>query len=40
MMENFKQLVAQKLQNGELEKSDLEDKQKLEQLFQSFVKEQ
>lgn len=40
MMEDFKQWVAQKLQNGELEKSDLEDKQKLEQLFQSFVKEQ
>lgn len=40
MIEDFKQWVAQKLQNGELEKSDLEDKQKLEQLFQSFIKEQ
>ena len=40
MVENFKQWVAQKLQNGELEKSDLEDNQKLEQLFQSFIKEQ
>lgn len=40
MMENFKQWVAQKLQNGELEKSDLEDQKKLEQLFQSFIKEQ
>ena len=40
MIESFKQWVAQKLQNGELEKSDLEDKQKLEQLFQSFIKEQ
>lgn len=40
IMEDFKQWVAQKLQNGELEKSDLEDKQKLEQLFQSFIKEQ
>lgn len=40
VMEAFKQWVAQKLQNGELEKSDLEDQKKLEQLFQSFVKEQ
>ena len=40
MMEDFKQWVAQKLQNGELEKSDLEDQKKLEQLFQSFIKEQ
>ena len=40
MVEDFKQWVAQKLQNGELEKSDLEDKQKLEQLFQLFIKEQ
>lgn len=40
IMENFKQWVAQKLQNGELEKSDLEDQKKLEQLFQSFIKEQ
>lgn len=40
MMENFKQWIAQKLQNGELEKSDLEDQKKLEQLFQSFIKEQ
>lgn len=40
MIEDFKQWVAQKLQNGELEKSDLEDKQKLKQLFQSFIKEQ
>ena len=40
MIKDFKQWVAQKLQNGELEKSDLEDKQKLEQLFQSFIKEQ
>lgn len=40
IMEAFKQWVTQKLQNGELEKSDLEDKQKLEQLFQSFKKEQ
>lgn len=40
MIENFKQWVAQKLQNGELEKSDLEDQKKLEQLFQLFVKEQ
>lgn len=40
IIEDFKQWVAQKLQNGELEKSDLEDQKKLEQLFQSFVKEQ
>ena len=40
MMEDFKQWVAQKLQNGELEKSDLENQKKLEQLFQSFIKEQ
>lgn len=40
MREAFKQWVAQKLQNGELEKSDLEDQKKLEQLFQLFVKEQ
>lgn len=40
MIESFKQWVAQKLQNGELEKSDLEDQKKLEQLFQSFIKEQ
>lgn len=40
IVEDFKQWVAQKFQNGELEKSDLEDKQKLEQLFQSFIKEQ
>ena len=40
MMENFKQWVVQKLQNGELEKSDLKDQKKLEQLFQSFIKEQ
>lgn len=40
VMEDFKQWVAQKLQNGELEKSDLEDQKKLEQLFQLFVKEQ
>ena len=40
MMENFKQWVAQKLQNGELEKSDLKDQKKLGQLFQSFIKEQ
>lgn len=39
MIEDFKQWVAQKLQNGELEKSDLEDKQKLEQLYQTFKKE-
>lgn len=39
MVEDFKQWVAQKLQNGELEKSDLEDKQKLAQLYQSFKKE-
>ncbi len=40
IVEDFKQWVAQKLQNGELEKSDLEDQKKLEQLFQSFIKEQ
>ena len=40
IIESFKQWVAQKLQNGELEKSDLEDQKKLEQLFQSFIKEQ
>lgn len=40
MIEGFRQWVTQKLQNGELEKSDLEDKQKLEQLFQLFIKEQ
>ena len=40
IMEAFKQWVAQKLQNGELEKSDLKDQKKLEQLFQSFIKEQ
>lgn len=40
MVEDFKQWIVQKLQNGELEKLDLEDKQKLAQLYQTFIKEQ
>lgn len=40
IMEAFKQWVAQKLQNGEIQESDLEDQEKLKQLFQSFTKEQ
>lgn len=38
-MEDFKKWLSQKLSKGELEESDL-SKQKLEQLFQSFIKEQ
>lgn len=40
VMEAFKQWVAQKLQNGEIQESDLKDQEKLKQLFQSFTKEQ
>lgn len=39
IMEAFKQWVTQKLQNGELEESDL-SKEKLAQLYQTFIKEQ
>ena len=39
IMEAFKQWVTQKLQNGELKESDL-SKEKLAQLYQTFIKEQ
>lgn len=40
MLEDFKKWIIQKLQNGEISESELEDKQKLAQLYQSFKKEQ
>lgn len=40
VMEAFKQWVTQKLQNGEIQESDLKDQNKLKQLFQLFTKEQ
>lgn len=40
MLEAFKQWVAQKIQNGEVQESDLKDQNKLEQLFQIFTEEQ
>ena len=40
VMEAFKQWVTQKLQNGEIQESDLKDQTKLKQLFQLFAKEQ
>lgn len=39
MLEDFKKWLSQKLQNGELKKSDL-SKEKLAQLYQTFKKEQ
>lgn len=39
MLEDFKKWLSQKLQNGELEESDL-SKEKLAQLYQTFKKEQ
>lgn len=40
MLEDFKKWIIQKLRNGEISESELEDKQKLAQLYQSFKKEQ
>lgn len=40
VMEAFKQWVTQKLQDGEIQESDLKDQNKLKQLFQLFAKEQ
>lgn len=40
VMEDFKKWVTQKLRNGEISESELEDKQKLVQLYQTFKKEQ
>lgn len=40
VMEAFKQWVAQKIQNGEVQESDLKDQNKLKQLFQLFSEEQ
>lgn len=40
IIENFKKWITQKLRNGEISESELEDKQKLAQLYQSFIKEQ
>lgn len=40
VMEAFKQWVAQKLQDKEIQESDLKDQNKLKQLFQLFAKEQ
>lgn len=40
MLEDFKKWIIQKLRNGEVSESELEDKQKLAQLYQSFKKEQ
>lgn len=39
MLEDFKKWLSQKLQNGELKESDL-NKEKLAQLYQTFIKEQ
>ena len=40
VIENFKKWITQKIRNGEISESELEDKQKLVQLYQSFKKEQ
>lgn len=40
VIENFKKWITQKLRNGEISESELEDKQKLAQLYQIFKKEQ
>ena len=40
VIENFKKWITQKLRNGEISESELEDKQKLAQLYQLFIKEQ
>lgn len=40
IMEAFKQWVTQKIQNGEVQESDLKDQNKLKQLFQLFSEEQ
>lgn len=40
IIENFKKWITQKLRNGEISESELEDKQKLAQLYQTFKKEQ
>lgn len=40
VIENFKKWITQKLRNGEISESELEDKQKLAQLYQTFKKEQ
>ena len=40
VIENFKKWITQKLRNGEISELELEDKQKLAQLYQSFIKEQ
>lgn len=40
MLEDFKKWIIQKLRNGEISESEIEDKQKLAQLYQSFKKEQ
>ena len=39
VMEAFKQWVAQKIQNGEVQESDLKDQNKVKQLFQVFQQE-
>lgn len=40
VIENFKKWITQKLRNGEISESELEDKQRLAQLYQTFKKEQ
>ena len=40
VMEAFKQWIAQKIQNGEIQESDLKDQDKVKQLFQLFQKAQ
>ena len=40
VMEAFKQWVAYKIQNGEIQESDLKDQNKVKQLFQLFQEEQ
>ena len=40
VIENFKKWITQKLRNGEISELELEDKQKLAQLYQIFKKEQ
>lgn len=40
VIENFKKWITQKLRNGEISELELEDKQKLVQLYQTFIKEQ
>lgn len=39
VIEAFKQWVAQKIQNGEVQESDLKDQNKVKQLFQTFQQE-